>query len=67
MVYEMLCNGIEILCVFCNNMDFGVQQEYDVNGVMLFVVVMILVYVGVVVVFIVGYIKKRRFNNEEEV
>lgn len=67
MVYEMLCNGIEILCVFCNSMDFGVQQEYDVNGVMLFVVVMILVYVGVVVVFIVGYIKKRRFNNEEEV
>lgn len=67
MVYEMLCNGIEILCVFCNSIDFGVQQEYDVNGVMLFVVVMILVYVGVVVVFIVGYIKKRRFNNEEEV
>lgn len=67
MVYEMFCNGIEILCVFCNRMDFGVQQEYDVNGVMLFVVVMILVYVGVVVVFIVGYIKKRRFNNEEEV
>lgn len=67
MVYEMLCNGIENLCVFCNSMDFGVQQEYDVNGVMLFVVVMILVYVGVVVVFIVGYIKKRRFNNEEEV
>lgn len=67
MVYEMLCNGIEILCVFCNSMDFGVQQEYDVNGVMLFVVVMILVNVGVVVVFIVGYIKKRRFNNEEEV
>lgn len=66
-MYEMLCNGTETLCVFRNNTDPGAQQEYDANGAMLFVVATILVYAGAVVAFIAGHIKKRRFNNEEEV
>lgn len=65
---EMLCNGTETLCVFGNSTDPGVQQqEYDAYGAMLFVVATILVYAGAVVAFIAGHIKKRRFNNEEEV
>lgn len=66
-MYEMFCNGTEVVCVFRNSTDAGVQQEYDGYGAMLFVVATILVYAGAVVAFIAGHIKKRRFNNEEEI
>lgn len=63
----MLCNGTATLCVLGNSTDSGVQEQYDAYGAMLFVVATILVYAGAVVAFIAGHIKKRRFNNEEEV